>query len=314
MLLSVLYRYNTFVNYLVNLFRYRRLRFGRNVIINKCAQSHFNYGKDVWVAEGVRFDIFNTQVTLDEGANICRNSSLQPGKTGISIGKRTKLQEYARLTGEIEIGDDVIIGPNFFMSSGVHVYNKEPHILVSLQDKRHMTYGEKCIVEDDCYIGMNVCLMPGVKIRRGCIIGAGAVVTRSTEPYSIYGGIPAKKIGTRLALEAKPHLIANSPEDLPYFYRGFDHFNYQNNLNKYQGILTNAPSFAIYIDSASMKGIELEVIALAETPSQLRHNDIIYSLKRGSNHITIDKVEIIDQLINFVSQTQLIIKRVNFVG
>ena len=39
--------------------------------------------------------------------------------------------------------------------------------------------------------------MTGVTIGNGAIIAAGAVVTKDIEPYSIYGGVPAKKIGTR---------------------------------------------------------------------------------------------------------------------
>ena len=47
------------------------------------------------------------------------------------------------------------------------------------------------IVEEDCWIGVNVTLMMGVTVRRGTTVAAGAVVTKSTAPYSIVGGIPA---------------------------------------------------------------------------------------------------------------------------
>ena len=40
-------------------------------------------------------------------------------------------------------------------------------------------------------------VLPGVKVRKGTVVAAGAVVTRDTEPYSIVGGIPAVKIGER---------------------------------------------------------------------------------------------------------------------
>lgn len=39
--------------------------------------------------------------------------------------------------------------------------------------------------------------MPGVEIAKGCIIGAGAVVTKNTKPYGIYGGVPAKRMKER---------------------------------------------------------------------------------------------------------------------
>ena len=50
------------------------------------------------------------------------------------------------------------------------------------------------IVEEDCWIGVNVTLLMGVTVRRGTTVAAGAVVTKSTAPYSIVGGIPAKHI------------------------------------------------------------------------------------------------------------------------
>jgi len=40
-----------------------------------------------------------------------------------------------------------------------------------------------------------VIVLPGVKIGEGAIIGAGAVVTKDVEPFTIVGGVPAKKIG-----------------------------------------------------------------------------------------------------------------------
>jgi acetyltransferase-like isoleucine patch superfamily enzyme len=39
--------------------------------------------------------------------------------------------------------------------------------------------------------------MPGVRVAKGSVIGANAVVTKDTEPYGVYGGVPAKKISSR---------------------------------------------------------------------------------------------------------------------
>lgn len=50
------------------------------------------------------------------------------------------------------------------------------------------------IVEEDCWIGCKVTLLMGVTIRRGTTVAAGAVVVKSTAPYSIVGGVPAKHI------------------------------------------------------------------------------------------------------------------------
>ena len=53
------------------------------------------------------------------------------------------------------------------------------------------------IIEDDVWLGANVCVNKGVTIRQGSVVGANAVVTKDTEPYSINVGVPAKKIAER---------------------------------------------------------------------------------------------------------------------
>lgn len=56
-------------------------------------------------------------------------------------------------------------------------------------------------IEDDVWIGSNVCILSGVKIGRGSVIGAGSIVTKNIPPYSICVGIPAKVIKKRFDLE-----------------------------------------------------------------------------------------------------------------
>lgn len=53
------------------------------------------------------------------------------------------------------------------------------------------------IIEDDVWIGSGVRVLDGVIIRKGCVIGANAVITRSTDEYGVYVGVPARKIKSR---------------------------------------------------------------------------------------------------------------------
>lgn len=59
------------------------------------------------------------------------------------------------------------------------------------------TCGAKTVIEDHAWICSRAILLPGVHIGRGAVIGSGAVVTKDVEPYTVVGGIPAKKIGMR---------------------------------------------------------------------------------------------------------------------
>lgn len=68
-----------------------------------------------------------------------------------------------------------------------------PYRCISENDKPDGFDGD-VVIEEDVWIGMNVILLNGVVVRRGTTIAAGAVVTKSTPPYSVMGGVPAKHI------------------------------------------------------------------------------------------------------------------------
>ena len=50
------------------------------------------------------------------------------------------------------------------------------------------------IVEDDVWVGANSIILKGVTLKKGSVIAAGSVVTKSTTPFSLYAGNPAKFI------------------------------------------------------------------------------------------------------------------------
>lgn len=99
---------------------------------------------------------------------------------------------YINGVGEIEIGNFVLIGSNVTISSGIHpIEGVEPPIF------SRVCLPRKIIIEDDVWIGAGAVIMPGVKLGKGSVIGANAVVTKDTEMYSVYVGAPAKKIRNR---------------------------------------------------------------------------------------------------------------------
>jgi acetyltransferase-like isoleucine patch superfamily enzyme len=93
--------------------------------------------------------------------------------------------------GKINIGNNVLIGPNSVLRASDHNFKRDELIY----NQGH-TSG-KIIIEDDVWIGANVVILKDVIIRKGSVIGAGSIVTKSTEEYSINVGIPSKKISER---------------------------------------------------------------------------------------------------------------------
>lgn len=59
------------------------------------------------------------------------------------------------------------------------------------------------VIEDDVWIGYRAVINAGVRIGRGSIVAAHAVVTHDVEPYTIVGGVPARAIGRRFATDAE---------------------------------------------------------------------------------------------------------------
>ena len=118
-------------------------------------------------------------------------------RLGVSMGKGTfaNIGLIAANNGEnnIWIGDHVSIAPYVTLVSiatannGVEI-NQLPYVSTVL------TKNSPIVIEDEVWIGANVTILPGVTIGRCSVIGAGSVVTHNVEPYSIYVGVPARKI------------------------------------------------------------------------------------------------------------------------
>jgi galactoside O-acetyltransferase len=94
-------------------------------------------------------------------------------------------------SGRIIIGDDVMIAANVVLRAANHGRSR------GMPMRRQAPIPGEIRIEDDVWIGSNAVVTADVTIARGTIVGAGAVVTRSTEPYSIVAGVPARKIGER---------------------------------------------------------------------------------------------------------------------
>lgn len=88
----------------------------------------------------------------------------------------------------------ITIGNRVTISSDVEFCTHDNAIIKAIPGKTDVV--GPIAIGDDCFIGMKSILMYGVTLGDHCVVGAGAVVTKSFPPRSVIGGNPAKKIGT----------------------------------------------------------------------------------------------------------------------
>jgi len=128
---------------------------------------------------------------------------------GIEIGKGSTLHMGARFYNpwNIKIGEDSIVGEDVVLdgrdkltignhvdiATDVMIYNAQHDV----RDVGFRAIQAPVIIQDYVFIGPRAIILPGVTIRKGAVVGAGAVVTKDVEEGIIVGGVPAKQIGVR---------------------------------------------------------------------------------------------------------------------
>lgn len=134
------------------------------------------------------------KLMLDEcgnNVNIERNASFS---TRTILGNNSGIGINAKLYGKVIIGNNVMMGPDCIIYTQNHKFDR---IDIPMCDQGFQN--EKTVlICDDVWIGGRVIILPGVKIGKGTIIGAGSVVTKDTDEYSIYAGNPARKVKSRI--------------------------------------------------------------------------------------------------------------------
>jgi len=204
----------------LNKLRYPSLRMRVGVDLS----GDITYGRGISLGNGTRFEIApGGKLRLDDEASLSLRVHLMAGtQDRLTIGRRVSIQDDCRIYGDVTLGAYCLLAPNVFISSGTHVFNAAPHLPIFEQERVHVLAQRHVDIGEDCWLGINVVIMPGVSIGRGCIIGANSVVTSSIPPYSVAAGIPARVIKPRLVFAPPARIVANCEQDRPYFYRGFD--------------------------------------------------------------------------------------------
>ncbi len=133
-----------------------------------CLIEHLgSIGRDVWIAK-----TFN----CDNGKNIHIGDNFTGNYNITMLDIR-----------EINIGDNVMIGPNTLITT-------VNHPMTPMGRRKHLGIAKPVNIGDDVWIGGNVTVLPGVTIGNNVVVAAGAVVTKDIPDNCLVGGVPAKVI------------------------------------------------------------------------------------------------------------------------
>lgn len=132
------------------------------------------------------FDYCGKNITIERMANFGTG-------VGIRIGDNSGLGVSCEVRGPLEIGENVMMGPEVMILTSIHNTSRTD---IPMCQQGHLPK-QKVTIGNDVWIGARVIILPGVKVGNGVIIGAGAVVTKDVPDYAVVGGVPARIIRLR---------------------------------------------------------------------------------------------------------------------
>lgn len=125
---------------------------------------------------------------------IVKNKSYFGNGNKLKIGNHSQLGQNCRIGGPVTIGDYVLMGPDVVIMAVTH---DTSDLNMHMTDPNQPSIEKEVVIGNDVWIGTRAILLPGISIGDNCIVGSGAVVTKSFPPYSVIGGVPAKLIKKR---------------------------------------------------------------------------------------------------------------------
>ena len=126
-----------------------------------------------------------------ENVNVENRAYFAKGN-GISIGSGSGLGVNCLVHGPLEMGDNVMMGPDVVILTHSHKFDR-----TDIPMCQQGSVVKNVTIGNDVWIGMRAVIMPGVKIGNGVIIGSGSIVTKDIPDYAVVGGVPARIIKYR---------------------------------------------------------------------------------------------------------------------
>jgi acetyltransferase-like isoleucine patch superfamily enzyme len=147
----------------------------RRISISRC-------WSDITIAAGA---------ALDDG--VCLVIGGPPKADKLVIGTGTYINRYTILDAheQLHIGRHVMIGPYCYITDADHGTDASVSLQAQAMRRRPV------VIEDDAWLGAHVTVLPGVRIGKGAVVGAGAVVTHDVPAMVVAAGVPARVVRRR---------------------------------------------------------------------------------------------------------------------
>jgi maltose O-acetyltransferase len=138
-----------------------------------------------WITQAL-FKRAGRNINIEKGAYFGDGSQIE-------IGNNSGIGVNCQVCGLIEIGDNVMMGPEVIILTISHKYDR---LDVPMLEQGH-GLPEPVTIGDDVWIGTRAIILPGISIGKGSIIGAASVVTKDVPKYAVVCGNPAKVVKYR---------------------------------------------------------------------------------------------------------------------
>lgn len=280
----------TFLKKIRNKIQYKKISI--HPTVNLINSGSFNYGNNCIVDKECTV-VISGSLTLGNDVIILKDTDIDAWN--IKIGNNVSIQKHSFIFGNVTIGSYCLFAPNIFISSGGHEFKQIPSLNIKDQDKLEKTSSPKSItIGEDCWLGINVVVSPGVTIGKGCIVGANSVVNKDIPPYSIAAGAPVRIISQRFNF-CPPKMITPSVENIPYFYSGFETSKDKISADKIS-LASNVVEVFLNFDDAKfikLKAVNASVCTVNSKKHDIQDGIFTISLEECINPvaITFDKNE-----------------------
>ncbi len=149
---------------------------------------------------------FMKKVMAECGRNVTikPRTSIFKGLENFHFADDVNIGKYAIIfstEAQLFIGRKVVTAPRLKIITGNHRIDCIGHFMFDADYEKRPEDDQDVVIEGDNWIGIDVTILSGVTIGRGCVVAAGAVVTKSMPPYTIVGGCPARVLKNRFSVE-----------------------------------------------------------------------------------------------------------------